>query len=372
MNADISQEELFYAIALTKVNGIGPILAKRLIEFAGSAKQVFFLSSKELMLVPKISDLLLRKLSDKRVLERADAEIEAIIKHNITVYYFLSDKYPFLLKQCIDCPILLYSSSALFDWSDRKVISIIGTRQPSSRGMDFCQKIISDLAEFNPIIVSGLAYGIDICAHKAALDCNLQTVAILGHGLERIYPEQHKFVAQQIEKSGSILTEFPLYSKVDRENFIQRNRIVAGLSQTTIVIESALRGGAMSTISFANDYNREVFAVPGRINDITSQGCNEVIRTQRAQLLTSSKEIVEGLNWNQESRKVKSIQPELFVDLSADEKAVYDYLVVEQRELLDLIALGTELPIYKVSNALLNLELKGLIRPLPGRYFEIV
>ncbi|WP_010251185.1 DNA-processing protein DprA [Myroides injenensis] len=363
-------EELFYRLALLNVVGIGSITAKRLIEYFGSAKAVFVASPKEILHVNKIGETLLKNLSNAVPLQLAEVQLAHIRTNNINVISYEDSNYPYLLGQCEDAPLFLFSTG-LFDFSDRKIISIIGTRNPSGRGVAFCEKLIDDLREFNPVIVSGLAYGVDVCAHNAALNCGLDTCAVLGHGLERIYPEKHMAIANKIKDNGALLTEFNWDSKIDRENFIQRNRIVAGMSQATIVIESAIKGGSMSTVRFANDYNRDVFAVPGRVTDIMSQGCNEIIRSNRGQLLCSATDIIEALNWNHKERKAKSIQPQLFLDLSNEEQKVYDYLKEQGKEVIDFIALASELPIYKVSSILLELELKGLVRPLPGKYFEL-
>lgn len=366
----MDEEELFYRLALINVTGIGCITAKRLIEYFGSGKAVFEASPKEILFVNKIGETLLKNLSSSLPLKFAELQLTNIKTNGIRVISYDDSNYPYLLGQCEDAPLFLFFDG-FCDFNDRKIISIIGTRNPSSRGISFCEKLIDDLREFNPIIVSGLAYGVDICAHLTALDCGLETCAVLGHGLERIYPEKHSTIANKIKDHGALITEFNWDSKIDRENFIQRNRIVAGMSQATIVVESAIKGGSMSTVRFANDYNRDVFAVPGRVTDIMSQGCNEIIRTNRGQLLCSSSDIIEALNWNHKERKVKSIQPQLFLDLTNDEQKIYDCLKELGKEVIDFIALACELPIYKVSSILLELEMKGLVRPLPGKYFEL-
>lgn len=369
----MTEEELYYTLALCKVEGVGCIMGRRLIDYFGSAKEVLSASPKELIQVSNVGTILLEKLSKKNIYEKAEAELKHIQVNHLSPIYYKATHFPFLLNQCVDAPILMFSSVPSIDWTNRKVISIIGTRYPSSRGITFCKTLIEDLKVYNPIIVSGLAYGIDVSAHQAALNHGLTTFAVLGNPLNTVYPESHFRIAQAMEQQGGgLLSEFWISDRIERENFIQRNRIVAGLSQATIVIESAIKGGSMSTVTFANDYNRDVFAVPGRTDDATSAGCNELIRTNRAQLLTSAANIVETLNWDRVEQKKKVIQPELFVDLSGDEEKVYNYLKENSRDLLDLIALGVELPIYKVSSTLLNLELKGLVRPLPGKYFELL
>lgn len=274
------------------------------------------------------------------------------------------------MKHCIDGPVLLFSSGNI-NLKNRKIISIVGTRQITSYGTDFCRKLIEDLSPLDPIIVSGFAYGVDIVAHQLALEYKLQTIGVVAHGLNQIYPKTHKKYVARVEENGGFMTEFWSTSNPDKENFVRRNRIVAGMSEATIVIESADRGGSLITANMANDYNRDVFAVPGRTSDKYSQGCNNLIKTQKANLLTSAADVVYILNWDIE-KKVKPVQKQLFVMLDDDEQKVYDYLLKTGKELMDIIALQCDFPIYKISGILLNMELKGVVRPLPGKLFEAI
>lgn len=223
----------------------------------------------------------------------------------------------------------------------------------------------------DPVIVSGFAYGVDIVAHQFAMDYNLQTIGVLAHGLNQVYPKTHKKYMAKMEGNGGFITEFWSSSNPDKENFVKRNRIVAGISEATIVIESADKGGSLITANLANDYNRDVFAVPGRVTDRYSQGCNDLIKTQKANVLTSAADLIYVLNWDLE-KKPKVIQQQLFIDLNPDEQKIYDFLLKNGKELLDIIALECDLPIFKISGTLLNMELKGIIRPLPGKMFEVV
>ena len=251
------------------------------------------------------------------------------------------------------------------------MISIVGTRQITSYGTEFCKKLIADLAPLDPIIVSGFAYGVDIVAHQAALEHNLQTIGVLAHGLNQIYPKTHKKYVSKIEENGGFMTEFWSSSNPEKENFVKRNRIVAGISEATIVIESADKGGSLITATMANDYNRDVFAVPGRTTDKYSQGCNTLIKTQKANLLSSAADLIYMLNWDIE-KETKPVQKQLFVSLDEDEQKIYNYLQKNGKELLDTIALKCDFPIYKISGLLLNMELKSVIRPLPGKLFEAI
>jgi DNA processing protein len=314
--------------------------------------------------------MLLKNLKNKSVFEKANLEMEFIKANDINTVYFQDESYPDRLKHCIDGPLLLFTSGNI-DLKNRKIISIVGTRQITSYGMEFCRKLIEDLAPLDPIIVSGFAYGVDIVAHQLAMEHNLQTIGVVAHGLNQIYPKTHKKYVAKVEENGGFMTEFWSSSNPDKENFVRRNRIVAGMSEATIVIESADRGGSLITANMANDYNRDVFAVPGRVTDKYSQGCNNLIKTQKANVLTSAADIIYILNWDIE-KKVNVVQKQLFVSLEDDEQKVYDFLLKNGKELLDIIALRCDFPIYKISGMLLNMELKGVVRPLPGKLFEAI
>ena len=372
----MNSTELFNILALLKVEGVGDIVAKKLINHCGSAESVFKTKSNQLQSIDGIGDVLIKNLKDITVFEKAEQELRFIEKEKSNVLYYQNENYPDRLKHCIDGPVLLFASGNM-NFENRKMISIVGTRQVTSYGMDFCKKLIEDLAVFNPIIVSGFAYGVDIVAHQAAMENNLQTIGVLAHGLNQIYPKTHKKYVAKMEENGGFLTEFWSNSNPDKENFVRRNRIVAGMSEATIVIESAEKGGSLITAMIANDYNRDVFAVPGRISDKYSQGCNNLIKTQRANLMTSAADLVYILNWELEqiaskSRNDKVVQKQLFVALEIEEQKVYDYLQKNGKQLLDVIALECDFPIFRISTILLNMELKGVIRPLPGKLFEAI
>jgi len=238
--------------------------------------------------------------------------------------------------------------------------------------MAFCEKFIEDLAPLDPIIISGFAYGIDIYAQKTAIKHGLQTIGCLAHGLNQTYPKVHSKYGPDVEKNGGFMTEFWSTSNPDRENFLKRNRIIAGMSEATIVIESAEKGGSLVTADIANSYNRDVFAVPGRVQDKYSIGCNNLIKQQKAHMLTSAADLIYLLNWEVGEKEKKTIQKQLFVELDDTEKSIYTYLQKEGKQILDSIALDCQLPIFKVSSTLLNMEMKGVIRPLPGKLFEVI
>lgn len=366
----MSDQELFYLLALLKVDGIGDIMAKKLLTHFGNPEAIFKVKSHQIAGIDGIGSVLLRNLKDKTVFEKANKELEFIKSNAINVSFFQDESYPDRLKHCIDSPVLIFTSGNI-NLKNKKLISIVGTRQITSYGMEFCKKFIEDLTPLDPVIVSGFAYGVDIVAHQLAMDNNLQTIGVLAHGLNQIYPKTHKKYIARMEENGGFITEFWSSSNPDKEKFVRRNRIVAGMTEATIVIESADKGGSLITANLANDYNRDVFAVPGRVTDKYSQGCNDLIRTQKANVLTSAADLVYVLNWDVEM-KAKSIQKQLFVSLEMDEQKIYDFLLKNGKELLDVIALQCDFPIYKISGILLNMELKGVIRPLPGKLFEAI
>jgi DNA processing protein len=369
----MNEQELFYLLALQKVDGVGDIMAKKLIANCGNAESIFKNKSSQLIKIDGVGDILVKNLKSNTIFESAEKELKYIKNNEIKTLFFQDENYPEKLKHCIDGPLLMFASGD-FEINKRKIISIVGTRQITSYGTEFCKKLIADLAPLNPIIVSGFAYGVDIVAHQAAMEHNLTTIGVVAHGLNQIYPKVHTKYVAKMEKNGGFLTEYWSDSNPEKENFVKRNRIVAGMSEATIVIESAEKGGSLITANLANDYNRDVFAVPGRISDKFSQGCNNLIKTQRANLLNCAADLIYILNWEIESKssKSKTVQKQLFVTLETDEQKIYDYLQKNGKQLLDIIALECEFPIFRISGLLLNMELKGVIRPLPGKLFEAI
>lgn len=365
----MQKNDLFFTLALLQVEGIGDITAKKLLQNFGSAEEIFKAKKTELAKIDGIGKAILSNLKKTSIFHLAETELNFLEKENITSLYFQNDNYPERLKHCIDAPILLFQSGNV-DLSNSKIISIVGTRNITTYGSEFTRKLIEELTPLNPIIVSGFAYGVDIVAHQEAMENNLQTIGVLAHGLNQIYPKNHKKYMAKMEQNGGFLTEFWTHSKPDRENFVKRNRIVAGMSEATVVIESAEKGGSLITANLANDYNREVFALPGRSNDKLSQGCNNLIKTQRAQLITSAADLVYHLNWELKKKESKTIQKQLFVSLDESEQKIYNFLQ-KGKELLDIISIECDIPIFKLSGILLNMELKGIVKPLPGKFFEV-
>ncbi|TXE08492.1 DNA-protecting protein DprA [Gelidibacter salicanalis] len=367
----MSDQDLIFILALQNVPKIGDITAKKLIAHCGSAEAVFREKKQQLLKIDGIGGSMLEDIFNNSHVLAAENELKFIRDNNIQPLYFMDNSYPEKLKHCIDGPILLFQAGQV-NLKRQRLISIVGTRKITSSGVAFCEQLIEQLAVFNPVIISGFAYGTDITAQKAAVKHKLQTVGCLAHGLNQIYPKVHKRYVAEIEQNGGFLTEFWSTSHPERENFLKRNRIIAGVSEATIVIESAERGGSLVTADIANSYNRDVFAVPGRTTDAQSTGCNNLIKYQKAHLLSNPMDVPYILNWELENEKKPAIQKQLFVELEADEKIIYNYLKSKEQQLLDSIALECRMPIFKVAGVLLNMELKGVIRPLPGKLFEVI
>jgi DNA processing protein len=366
----LNEEKLLAILRLQKCKAVGDILAKKLIVNVGDVTQIFKEKAAYLSKINGIGNYVLKHIFDQENVKLAAEELKYIQENKIAYSYFLEDDYPSQLQHCIDSPILLFKDGNI-DFSNNKIISVVGTRNMSAYGRDFCNKLIEDLAQYNPIIVSGFAYGVDICAHKAALKNKLQTIAVLAHGFDEIYPKNHKKYMHQVNENGGFLTEFWHKEAPLRENFLKRNRIVAGISKATIIIESAVKGGSLVTADIANSYDKDVFAVPGRTSDLYSKGCNNLIKNNRAFLLNSAEEIVKMLNWDL-NKTPKVIQPQLFLELNENEQKIFDLLHDKGAQLLDVISLECNIPMYQLASILLQMELKGISKPLPGKVFELV
>ena len=367
-------DDLIYKIAISLIPGIGSVTAKSMIGYTGSAEQVFHEKEKALRQIPGIGTILARNVVNSEVISRADREVEFLKKNNIRALFYLDDDYPQRLLSCSDAPIMLYikGNPAL---NCTKVVSIVGTRRATEYGKQLVDRFISTLAErgYKIIIISGLAYGIDIQAHKSALRYGLPTVAVMGHGLETVYPSQHTTQAREMcENNGGLVTDFLSNSPIDRTNFLRRNRIIAGLSDATIVVESAKKGGALVTAELANSYNRDVFAFPGRIGDVYSEGCHFLVKSNRAALIESVNDLEYVMNWSASKSQPDAIQPLLFYDFTADEKKIIDLLRTEGATAIDLICIKTTLPMNIVSPTLLNLEFAGVVKGLPGKVFKVI
>ncbi len=367
---------LKYQIALTLLKGVGPVLAKSLISYFGDVESIFD-SERDFRQVPKIGAKLADRIHSSGMqdaLNRADEEVEFVIKNNIKPLFFTEPDYPKRLLNCEDAPLLIYTRGNS-SFNQTKILSIVGTRKPTDDGITLCEKFIEDLAVRHPgtMIVSGLAYGIDICAHRAALKNNLPTAAVLAHGFNEIYPPIHTKTAIEIEDNGALITEFISSAFPDKPNFVRRNRIVAGMADAVLVVESAKKGGSLITAQIASGYNRDVLAFPGRVNDRTSKGCNHLIKTNVAALVEDVSDMEYVLGWEPIDKKKIVSQPTLFAEPETpQEKAIIDVLLVEKEMNLNLLVIKTGIQVGKLSAILLNLEFKGMVKSLPGGIFKII
>jgi DNA processing protein len=360
------KNNLIFQIGLTLIPGIGPITAKKLINHCGSVEAVFQEKKELLTKIPHIGPVLAKEIAQQSVLGRAEKEIDFMSKNDITATSYLDDNYPERLKNCVDSPIVLFSKGE-FDWNQSKIISIVGTRNATSYGKSFCQSLVNDLSDYPVLIVSGLAYGIDVFAHKYSIENNVKTVAVLAHGLDRIYPTSHKNIATQMLQNGGLITEFLSETNLGRENFVRRNRIVAGISDATIVVESKKKGGAMITAKLANDYNRDVFAVPGKWNDVFSSGCNHLIKTNQAHLCNSAQDIAYLLDWDK-NRKNKTVRKEMLNQLEKEVVVLFE----NTSELnIDQIKDSINLSFGQLAVVLTDLELKNVLHSSPGKIFSL-
>jgi DNA processing protein len=364
---------LRFKIGIGLIPKIGPVLTKRLIAYCGSAEGVFREKKSRLAKIPGIGEKLIDHIVTHKNLDAADAEIEFINKHDVVIRFYLDEDYPERLRQCEDAPVILYVKGRA-ELNRIKVISIVGTRNPTDYGRSMTRELVENLASSYPdiLIVSGLAYGIDICSHKAALKNNLDTVGVLGHGLNTMYPSAHRETAKQMVEKGALITEFRHDEKPESPNFVKRNRIIAGLADATIVMESGEEGGALITADIASSYNRDVFAFPGRTSDKYSKGCNRFIKTNRAALIEGLPDLEYLMGWQKTEKSKHTVQKELFVELNPDEHQLLDLLHAEASLTIDQLALHAGMQVSKVSGILLNLEFKGMVKCLPGKVYQLV
>ena len=366
----MSEKELLSLLTLQHTPNLGDGTIKKLIQQFGSAEEVLKQSKTTLLTIDGIGNHKLSAFGEDKYYAFAKEELSFIQSNDIKATTYTDIDYPQRLKYCIDGPVVLFSRGNI-NWNNPRIISIVGTRKITTYGEQFLKKFIKEIAPLNPLIISGFAYGVDITAHKACIDHGLQNIGVLAHGLNQVYPKVHSKYMSGVEENGGFVTDFWSRSSFVHTNFLQRNRIIAGLSEATIVIESAEKGGSLVTADFANGYNRDVFAVPGRADDKQSLGCNNLIKQQRANLMTSAADLMYILNWKLEEEQRPAIQKQLFVELTEEEKLIWRFLNENGKELMDIIALHCELPTFKIASLLLQMELKGVVRPLPGKLFEL-
>lgn len=362
---------LEYQIALSLFPGIGAVNARRIVAYLGSVNAVFESSSKEMESIPGIGKKLTNKILDNRslMIDQALKEIEFLKKYKLQTFFYLDKNYPRRLAQCEDAPVIMYMKGNV-NLNASKIISVVGTRNATESGRQLTEELITGLKNQDLLVVSGLAYGIDVAAHKASLKNNIPTLGVVGHGLNMIYPSSHSSIAKDmINQNGGLLSDFHSESKLDPGNFLRRNRIVAGLADCTIVVESASKGGALVTADIANSYNRDVFAYPGRTTDQYSAGCNQLIKENKAGLIESSTDLLEFMGWE---ANPKPIQSQILLDFSQDEELILETMKTQEVSTIDLISRATDLSVQKLNTILLSLEFKGVVKSLPGNRFKLL
>ncbi|HMU45762.1 MAG TPA: DNA-processing protein DprA [Chitinophagaceae bacterium] len=361
--------DLLYQLALTQIPQIGPVQAKILLQHC-EAEEIFHAKKSYLEKIEGIGPVRASAIASFKDFSKAEKEIEFIEKYKIKPLFLSDEKYPKRLLNCYDSPTLLYFKGEA-DLNASKIVAIIGTRSNTEYAKQVTEKIIKDLADHQVIIVSGLAYGVDAIAHKAALKHNQPTIGVLAHGLDQIYPPEHSGLAKEmVKQGGGLLTEFSSKTKPDKHNFPTRNRIVAGMSDATIVVETSIKGGSIITAELANGYNKDVFAVPGKITDSKSAGCNYLIRSNKAILLSDAAELLEMMGWQEKKISPKK-QKEIFIELSSDEKIIVSILKERDAVHIDEINLKSGLSSSAVAAAILNLELQNVILSLPGKLYQL-
>ena len=370
-----SEEEQIYSIALTMVPGIGHIGAKHLIDGMGNAVDVFRLRKEIPERIPEVSQRVVEALDCPQAVLRAEQEYEFIRKNRISCLSFHDEAYPSRLRECEDAPVVLFFKGNTY-LNYLHILNIVGTRNATDYGTQICASFLRDLKALCPdvLVVSGLAYGIDIHAHREALANELPTVGVLAHGLDRIYPHVHRKTAVDMLEKGGLLTEFLSGTNPDRHNFISRNRIVAGMCDATIVIESAEKGGSLITAELAEGYHRDCFAFPGRMSDEYSKGCNRLIRDNKASLLLSAEDFVQAMGWNMQttlSEKV-SVQRSLFIELSEEEQKIVAILEKLGNLQINSLVVEADIPVNKMTALLFELEMKGVIRVLAGGMYQLL
>lgn len=361
-------DSLLFQIAVTMIPGIGNVYARALVNRFGTPEAVFKAPKKELESIEGIGNKRLQAIL-KFDFKKAEEEIGFIEKHKIKPLFFQDEEYPKRLLNCYDSPAMLFYKGTS-DLNASRIIAIVGTRNPSEYGRSICENLVKELAGQDVIIVSGLAFGIDTMAHKASLKNGIETIGVLAHGLDRIYPTENRSIAKQMLQAGGLLTEFRHGTLPDKQNFPSRNRIVAGMCDCIVVIESGIKGGSLITAELGNGYNRDVYAFPGRINDLKSSGCNYLIKMNKAGMITTTDDILFDMGWKKDKKGKEKKQKELFIELKDDEQIIYNILKNGPVH-IDEIYLKSSLNGSTVAQSLLMLEMQGLISSLPGKMYEL-
>lgn len=364
-------EDLIYKIAITLIPGVGCINGKNLISYCGGVSAVFREKRRSLMKIPGIGEQTVNAVLNQMVLGRAEAEMLFIEKYGITPFFYLDEGYPLRLKQCPDSPLMLYFKGT-GHLNMPRIVALVGTRSSTEYGREMCNKLIEGLKSIDISIISGLAYGIDTWAHRASLEHGLHTVGVLGHSLDRIYPYANRSLAEKMLTHGGVVSEFISGTKPDRENFPMRNRIIAGMADAVVVVEAGNKGGALITAEIANSYNRDVFAIPGRVGDSKSEGCNNLIRSNRAALIQSAEDLMYMLDWSSSKETQKLVQAKLFPVLKPDEEKLFNILSEAGDLDVDTLLIKSGLKPTQAANALLGLEFENLIKCMPGKIYRVI
>jgi len=362
--------ELLYQIALTLVPNIGDIHAKALINNFETAAAIFSASKKDLESLEGIGTVRANSIKKFNDFKRAEEEVSFVEKYKITPLFLTDKNYPKRLLNCYDSPSILYYKGNA-DLNSPKIIAIVGTRTHNEYGKTLCEKLIEELASEDVIIISGLAFGIDSIAHKTSVKYNVKTIGVMAHGLDMVYPSQNSGLAKQMITNGGLLTEFKSQTKPDRQNFPSRNRIVAGISDAIVVIESGIKGGSLITAELGNGYNKDVFAFPGRVNDTKSEGCNFLIKNNKAGLITSANDLIENMGWKKKKNISPKKQRELFIELSTEEKTIVNILQQQEQVHIDELFIKSKLSSSAVATALLMLEMQNVVISLPGKLYKL-
>lgn len=370
-------DDLYYELALTLLPGIGPQLTRQLMSYGSSAKNVFMLPPGKLRRIPGVGDATVQILTGPeraKALAKAETSLRKAEKDGVVILFYTSKSYPTRLKLIPDAPALLYYQGTA-DLNAPKTVAIVGTRQSTDYGREQTDALVRGLVPHKPLVISGLAYGIDILAHRAALQEGLETVGVMATGLDIIYPAAHRKTAEKMREQGGLLTEFPFGTSPDRYNFPARNRIIAGLGDGTVVVEAAEKGGALITAELALSYDRDVLAVPGNLSSVASAGCNSLIKNNKAALYSQPKDLEQLLNWDAALHQIGKFKPLPSYspdDFTVEEFALLSVLLSSKEALMDDLAWKAQLPIHSVAALLLGLEFRGVVRALPGKKFVLI
>lgn len=362
------QDDTLYKIALSLIPTVGPINARLLVSHCGGVEAVFEEKKQTLLKISGIGEATANQVKSAEVFEEAQKQYDYMLKHGVKALFFLDKDYPERLKGIKDAPVLLYFKGEA-DLNAERILAIVGTRKPTIDGKANTEQIVSDLKEYGVVIISGLAYGVDITAHRRAVQEGMTTIGVMGTGIDKVYPSAHNQTAKQMCENGGLLSEFTIDCRPEAVHFPMRNRIIAGMSDAVLVVESAIKGGSMITAEMGIAYNKDIFAVPGRVQEQYAKGCHALIKTQKAQLIENGHEIAEHMQWTTGTEQKAPIQRQLFVELTPDEKEVMACLDHQKEKSIDKVHNNLTWPPSKVASVLLNLEFKGVVRCLPGKRY---